>query len=297
MKPMGRSMRSGLLVLVLGIAGLHSVAYAGLFDDEEARKAILDLRQRVEAGRQASEASLQRLMDSLRESVRESLRESQNEQLRRSSEESAQLRRGLLELQNQIEGLRSEVARLNGQNEQTQRAISELQLRQKDLALGQRDLALGQQDLARGVDDRVKQLEPVKVTVDGRDILVEPAERRAFDAALASFRAGDFSAAQSGLLALMSRYPKTGYMPSALFWLGNAQYATRDYKEAITNFRILLQAAPEHMRAPEALLSIANCQVELKDVRGARKSLEDLAKAYPQSEAAQAGKERLARLR
>jgi tol-pal system protein YbgF len=133
--------------------------------------------------------------------------------------------------------------------------------------------------------------------VDGRDILVEPAERRAFESALASFRASDFPAAQSGFQALIARYPKTGYLPSALFWLGNAQYATRDYKEAITNFRILLQAAPDHLRAPEALLSIANCQIELKDARGARKSLEDLGKAYPQSEAAQAAKERLARLR
>ncbi len=282
MRTLGRSMRTGLHVLVLAVAGVHGAAHAGLFDDEEARKAILDLRQRVEAGRQASDAALQRFADTQRES--------QNEQLRRSAEESAQLRRGLLDLQNQIESLRAEVARLNGLNEQTNRTLSDLQVRQKDLALGQ-------QDLARGVDERVRQLEPVKVTVDGRDIQVEPAERRAFDAALASFRSGDFGAAQSGFLTLMSRYPKTGYMPSALFWLGNAQYATRDYKEAITNFRILLQAAPDHLRAPEALLSIANCQVELKDVRGARKSLEDLGKAYPQSEAAQAGKERLARLR
>jgi len=268
------------LVLAIGLA--QGAAHAGLFDDEEARKAILDLRQRVEAGRQASESGLQRLM--------ESQRENQNEQLRRNSEESAQMRRSLLDLQNQIETLRAEVARLTGLNEQTNRSLSDLQLRQKDLALGQ-------QELVKGVDERVRQLEPVKVTVDGRDILVEPAERRAFDAALASFRSGDFVAAQSGFLALTSRYPKSGYMPSALFWLGNAQYATRDYKEAITNFRILLQAAPDHLRAPEALLSIANCQIELKDVRGARKSLEDLGKAYPQSEAAQAGKERLARLR
>ena len=147
------------------------------------------------------------------------------------------------------------------------------------------------------MDDRVRQLEPVKVTVDAREIMVEPAERRAFDAALASFRAGDFAGAQSAFIALLARYPKSGYLPSALFWLGNAQYATRDYKEAITNFRTMLQGAPDHLRSPEALLSIANCQVELKDVRGARKTLEDLAKAYPQSEAAQAGKERLARLR
>ena len=147
------------------------------------------------------------------------------------------------------------------------------------------------------MDERVRQFEPVKVSVDGREILAEPAERRSYDAALASFRAGDFAAAQSAFLALISRYPKSGYLPSALFWLGNAQYGTRDYKEAITNFRIMLAAAPEHMRAPEAMLSIANCQIELKDARGARKTLEDLGKTYPQSEAAQAGKERLARLR
>jgi TolA-binding protein len=50
-------------------------------------------------------------------------------------------------------------------------------------------------------------------------------------------------------------------------------------------------------RAPEAALSIANCQLELKDNRAARKTLEDLVRVYPQSEAAAAAKERLARLK
>ena len=249
-----------------------------MFDDDEARKAILDLRQRIDTSRQSSDSGLQRLQDS------------QNDLVRRNTEESTQLRRSLVDLQNQIEALRSDVARLNGQNEQAGRDLMELQRRQKDLAQGQ-------QELVRGVDERVSKFEPAKVTVDGREFLAQPAERTAFDAALASFRAGDFAAAQSAFLSLLSRYPKTGYGPSSLFWLGNAQYATRDYKEAITNFRILLSAAPDHPKAPEALLSIANCQIELKDVRGARKSLEDLARNYPQSEAAQAGKERLARLR
>ena len=90
-----------------------ATAHAGLFDDEEARRAILDLRQRIEAGRQASDANLQRLL------------ESQNEQVRRSTEESAQLRRSLLDLQNQIEALRADVARHNGQGEQTGREVAE----------------------------------------------------------------------------------------------------------------------------------------------------------------------------
>ncbi len=277
--------RSGLRVVVLVASWWLGSAQAALFEDDEARKAILDVRQRVELNRQASDRVIQKLL------------EAQGEMLRKSAEDNAQLRRGLLDLQNQIESLRGELARGNGQREQVGRELSELQRELKDQAQRQQELVRGVEGLVRGVEERVGQLEPVKLTVDGRELLVEPAERRAFDTALARFRAGDFVAAQSGLLSLITRFPKSGYLPSALFWLGNAQYATRDYKEAIVNFRIMLSAAPEHVRAAEALLSIANCQIELKDVVGARKTLEELAKAYPQSDAAQAGKERLARLR
>ena len=270
----------GRFALVLLMGGLlwASQAQAALFEDDEARKAILDLRQRMEANRLASDGAVQRLV------------ESHNELLRRATEENTQLRRGLLDLQNQIEALRSELARSNGQREQFSRELSELQREQKDMA--QR-----QQEMARGVEERMSLLEPVKITVDGREIFVEPAERKAYDAALALFRTGEFAGAQTAFLGLIGRYPKSGYLPSALFWLGNAQYATRDYKEAIINFRIMLTATPDHVRAPEALLSIANCQIELKDVAGARKTLDELSRSYPQSDAAKAGKERLARLR
>jgi tol-pal system protein YbgF len=243
-------------LLCLGAAA----ASAAMFEDDEARKAILDLRQRVDAVRLQSEQGASR-----------------------ASEDNAALRRSLLELQNQIEILRSETARLRGMNEQLTRDVSELQRRQKDVA--------------QGVDDRLRQFEPSKVTVDGREFMAEPAEKREFEAALEVFRKGDFAAAQPLFLAFLKRYPKSGYGASALFWLGNAQYATRDYKEATINFRALIAKEPEHLRAPEAVLSIANCQIELKDTKGARKTLDDLVKAYPQSEAAVAAKDRLTRLK
>jgi len=270
--------RSRVRVVVL-LAGMWlGNAHAALFEDGDARKAILEVRQRVEASRLATDAAIQRLV------------ESQNGMLRSLTEENAQLRRALLDLQNQIESLRGDLARSTGQREQSGRDLTELQRALKDQA--QR-----QQELARAMEERVSQLEPVKLSVDGRELSVDPSERLAFDTALARFRAGDFVAAQSGFLSLITRFPKSGYLPSALFWLGNAQYATRDYKEAIINFRIMLSAAPDHVRAAEALLSIANCQLELKDVPGARKTLEELLRSYPQSDAASAGKERLARLR
>jgi len=104
-------------------------------------------------------------------------------------------------------------------------------------------------------------------------------------------------AAATSFLAFQKRYPKSGYAESVQFWLGNAQYGKREYREAMTSFRSYVAVAPESPRAPEALLSLANCQLELKDSKGARKTLDDLVKAYPKSEAAQAGRDRLASLK
>jgi tol-pal system protein YbgF len=135
------------------------------------------------------------------------------------------------------------------------------------------------------------------VSIDGRDFEAEPAEKLEFEAALASLRKGDFSAAQAAYTAFLKRYPQSGYKSSSLFWLANAQYALRDYKSAAGNFRTLATSDPQHPRAPEALLSMANCQVELKDAKAARKTLEELITSYPQSEAASAAKERLVKLK
>lgn len=231
-----------------------------MFDDDEARKAILDLRQSVET-----------------------LRGESKQIETRSNEDSAVVKRSLLELQNQIETLRSEVSKLRGVNEQLMRDVADMQRRQKDIA--------------QGVDDRLRLFEPVKVTVDGREFMAEPAEKREFESALAIFRKGDFSSAQTVFLEFLKRFPNSGYWTSSLFWLGNAQYATRDYKEAMINFAALVAKSPDHARAPEAMLSISNCQIEVKDVRASKKTLDDLIKAYPQSEAAVAAKERLARLK
>lgn len=244
------SLRGAALAAALLCSSLG--AQAALFEDDEARRAIIDLRQRVEALRAASE--------------------------QRQNDENAQLRRSLLDLQTQIEQMKGEVARMTGQNEQLTRTLADLQARQAEL------------------DGKLKSTEPAKVTLDGREFNADPREKADFEAALGIFRGGQFAQAQTAFADFVKRYPQSGYNASALFWLGNAQYATRNFNEAIANFRSMLSLAPDHAKAPEAVLSIANCQIELKDNRAARRTLEDLLKAYPQSEAAAAGKERLARL-
>ena len=133
----------------------------------------------------------------------------------------------------------------------------------------------------------------VRVLFEGREFAAELLEKRDFELAMVLIRKSDFAAAQKAFFDFLTRYPQSGYAPSGLFWLGNAQYQTRDYKEAILNFRQMISTAPDHLRAPDAALSVATCQAELKDTRGARKTLDDLIKAYPASEAAGAAKDRL----
>lgn len=248
--------------MVVGVALISCLgsAYAGLFDDEEARKAILDLRQKVQESQQKID-----------------------ELSRRTVEDTSQLRRSLLELQNQLDGTRAELAKLRGQDEQIARDLAEVQRQQKDTT--------------QSLDERMRKFEPSRVSVDGKEFLAESAEKRDFEAAMAIFRKGDFAASQLVFVEFLNRYPKTGYRQPALFWLGNAQYASRDYKDALASFRALVAIGGDHVRLPEAVLAIANCQLELKDTKGARKTLEDLLVNYPASEAAQAAKDRLARLR
>jgi tol-pal system protein YbgF len=255
--------RGVCLALPWLLAALAGAAQAQLFPDNEARKAILELRA-------TDEQQAKRLAE---------LAAANKELL----EQVQQLRRNLLDFNNQLEALRTDLARQRGSNEQLARDVAELQRRQKDIA--------------QGVDDRIRKLEPQTVAVDGKEFLADAEEKRSYDEAFALLRAGDFAGAASALNAFAKRYPASGYLDSVRFWLGNAQYGKREYKEAITSFRGFIAAAPEHSKVPEALLAIANCQAEMKDSKAARVTLNDLLMKYPQSEAAQAGKERLAALK
>ncbi len=242
-------------------------AQAALFDDEEARRAIVELRARVAAQDELTKNRLAELASAQA----------------RFTEDLQAMRRSLLELNNQIEALRAEVAKLRGNDEQLTRDVTELQRRQRDIA--------------QGVDERLRKVEPQKVQVDGQEFLADPEEKRAFDEALGHMRTGDFERSLGGFQALLKRWPGSGYAPAAQFWAGNAHYGRKDYPSAVASFRSFLAQAANHPRAPEGMLGLANSQAEMKDTRGARKTLEDLQKLYPNTDAASAAKQRLATLR
>jgi tol-pal system protein YbgF len=182
-----------------------------------------------------------------------------------------------------LEAARADIAKLRGQNEQLARDLSEYQRRQKDASVA--------------LDERLRRFEPMPVAVDGKEFLADPSEKREYDTNLALFRKGDFATAANGFVDFLNRNPQTGYRASALFWLGNAQYANKDCKSAVVNFRSLIALAPTHMHAPEAMLTIANCQIESKETKAARRTLDDIISIYPSTDAANAAKDRIGRLK
>jgi tol-pal system protein YbgF len=244
------------LSLTLGCVGS---ARADLFADNDARRAILDLRDQV--------TQLQQQQQAMRDA---------------DTKQAQQMRGAMLDLNNQIDQLKAEIAQLRGEQDTTTRQLADTVAK----------VQAGQQDLSQ----RLAPLEPVTVQIGDKSYSVRPAEKAAFDQPMASFRGSDFAAAGSGFKAFLAQYPASPYAAEAQYWLANALFAQQRYPEAQTAFASLIASSPNSQHLPEAMLGLANTQSELKQLHAARGTLKKLIETYPKSDAAQTAKERLAKL-
>lgn len=245
-----------ITLAVAMLLALPSPAQA-LFSDNEARKAILDLRTQLE--------SVSKRLDDLE-----------------SRTDAKTDKTTALGLAGENDQLRQEIARLRGQIEVLANNLATEQRRNKDFYTD--------------LDNRMRKMEPQRVTVDGREFEISSDEQKSYDAALALFKSGDYKAAGSAFNQFVQRYPSSGYAPSAYYWLGNTHYVQGDYRGALKAHEAVIQNYSDNPKVPEAMLSIASSYTELKDIASARKTLETLMARFPNTEAADTAKRRLASL-
>lgn len=238
-----------IAALVAAFSCASFQAHAALFGDDEARKAILELRAKTDA-------------------------------LQKNSDNTSS---GLLDLSNQNESLRQEIARLNGRIEELNNTLNTEQQRQKDFYTD--------------LDGRLRKLEPQNVTVDGKDALVGQSEQHDYDNAFALFKAGDYKNSGTAFANFIQRYPQSAYAPSAQYWIGNAYYSQGSYRDAIAAQQALLKKYPNNVKGPDAMLNIGSSYIALKEIKNAKKILKELVAQYPNAPAAQTAKERLANLK
>lgn len=249
--------------LFVGLAA--GQAHAGLFDDEEARLRINEMRNEFNGRVSKLEAGA----------------------------------RAQLELADQIEQLKTEIARLRGENEVLSNDLANAIKRQKDFYVD--------------LDNRLRKLEP---HADAAAAAPQPAtaapaaapaaavappvtaadpaaESRDYEAALTQLRGGKYKEAATGFIGFIRRHPGSSFQPSAHFWAASSLYQLKDNTGAAEYYAKVANQWPDDNRAPDALLGLASAQQAQGDAKAATRSLERLAAKYPSSSAAQIARQRL----
>ncbi len=107
----------------------------------------------------------------------------------------------------------------------------------------------GRRTWPKGVDERLRKVEPSQVRSTAANSSPTRTRRASSRPRWPSSAKAISPPRRPPSPQFIQRYPQSGFRPTALFWLGNSQYANRDYRGAIANFRALLAGAPTHPRA------------------------------------------------
>src|SRR5882672_2779209 len=256
-------LRPAPAVFAFWAALLAGAAHAALFDDDEARKQINQLKSQAEARQKSIEERLSAIDSKLGQ-----------------MDSSGQNR--VVDLAQLIESLKQDMAKLRGQIEVLSNQTDTLERRQKDLYVD--------------LDNRLRKIEVSQTQL--QDKLSQgdrnaAAEKQAYETALNQFKLGNYQLAITGFQSFMTNFTGSELLPSAQYWIGNAYYAMRDYKSAIAAQQKVVKLWPDNSKAPDALLNIASSQAELGESPAARETLRALVKKYPSSSAAEQAKQRL----
>ncbi len=281
-------------------------AHAGLFDDQEARRRIDELKQELSQQSKDNTARIDRLEETVRGI-------------------------NVVELLQQIEQLNAEIAKLRGQLEVLGNENQQIQKRQRDFYL---DLDSRLKRLEGGAAGATPGAAPGAATpsasggaggtpapgasaggsppggdaaASGGSPSSPPAkppsredqarELRAYDVASNLFRRNDFPAAIEAFRGFLRQYPSSALAPNAEYWIGISYANMKDYPRALAAQEQLIAKYPQSSKAPDALLAIAAIQADEGDSGSARNTLEDIIARFPSSEAAGKARTRLAALR
>lgn len=275
------NLRRSAIVVALGLA-VSAVSHAALFDDTEARKRILELEGKQTADHDAQQKAISDLT-----------RTQQSLDRRVQSLEALINGKGLLDMQNQLEQLRQDVAQLKGDLEVVTHQLEDMRTKQN----------ASYTDL----DTRVRKLETLAQSVSsgqtslpvagGATTEVKPEvsqqESAAFTEAESLNQAGKYKEAFNAYDAFLKNHAGSKLAPDALYGMGYTQFALKSYKSSAATQQKFLDSYATHALAPNAMLSLANSQIQLGQIPAAKKTLKDLIAAYPAAEVTPSAQKRL----
>ncbi len=219
----------------------------------------------------------------------------------------------LMEVLTRLQDIQEEVREMRGEMEVQSHAIDSLRQRQRDLYLD--------------VDRRLRRVEtggqvaqpvaPSQQTAPSTPpgtpgtpgtqpgtpaappaAAIDPAqEQAAYQLAFNLLKEGRYQRSIGQFQEFLKRYPSGSYADNAQYWLGEANYVTRNFAQSIEEFRRVLNGFPDSPKTPDALLKIGYAHYELQQWADARAALTEIGQRFPQSTASRLAEKRLQRMK
>ena len=92
-------------------------------------------------------------------------------------------------------------------------------------------------------------------------------------------------------------YPNSIYAGNSQYWLGEANYVTRNFEQGIIEFKQVVEKYPNSAKVPDAMLKLGYTYYELKQHEQAKAILQELRNRFPKSAAFRLAGMRLDRMR
>jgi tol-pal system protein YbgF len=221
--------------------------------------------------------------------------------------------RAMLDLLQRVDELADEISLLRGELEVQASELEGIKKRQRELYL---DTDRRMRELEDRSIGQASTLAPVPVPASGSGTVTgstpaAPAptvpapvssatvaeEKVAYQLAFDSLKEGRYKKAKQQFNQFLKDYPSSIYAGNAQYWLGEANYVTRNFTQAVTEFNQVIKLYPTSAKIPDAMLKLGYTHYELKQFGQARSILQDLRTSHPNSTAARLAGKRLDRMR
>jgi len=199
-----------------------------------------------------------------------------------------------------IQSLRKEISSLREQIEQHDYELESMKQRQRNLYL---DMDRRINNVEAGNRNNTNMAAPVPPPNSSAPAIAVPVAtgdidgQTAYSKAFALLKEGQYGQSIKAFEAFKKSYPNSKYADNAQYWLGEANYVSRDYKRALSEFQQLIAQYPESSKNPGARLKIGYVYFELKNWSAAREALQQVITLYPDTTVAKKANERLQRMK
>ena len=301
----------------VGLLFFAQIAYAGLFEDEEARKQLNSIQDQLNN----IQANIQSNVDA---KVTQALK-------------NRNVNRTAINNQNALQQIQEMLSKLNGQVEVLQFKINNFQEREKVLYQEINDRLTILEDKFQSenylqqtpkgpinqlIDDQIAETNEISSpSLESESLKIEDIQKNtisdtlpegqiaavnnvpplidmniefdAFDEAKAFLMSTKYKDSFSAFDRFVSAYPNSEKIADAKYYLGYSQFALKNYNAAIKTYSKVIESHANSPILPDAIYGIANCQIQLAKIANAKKTLRVLIQQYPDADIISKAKRRL----